>query len=45
MDTSLFTLRPKGMRKTLLVNITASIKGVPKSSVISHQLKTNIHAQ
>ena len=30
MDTSLVNLRPKGIYKTLLVNIAASIKGVPK---------------
>lgn len=35
MDTSRFTLRPKGTHKTLLVNITAAIKGVPKPSVTS----------
>jgi hypothetical protein len=32
---SLFTLRPKGINKTLLVNITATIKDVPKPSVTS----------
>jgi hypothetical protein len=35
METSLFTLRPKGIYKTLLVNMAASIKVVAKPSVTS----------